>query len=78
VKKKMTDKKLSIFRLFALNAMAGCIDLLYAVEGAYFVPAIFDSGISPTYGAMLIAISPIMGIVFQSYMGTASDQCQCF
>ena len=58
--------------------MAGCIDLLYAVEGAYFVPAIFDSGISPTYGAMLIAISPIMGIVFQSYMGTASDQCQCF
>ena len=44
------------------NAMAGCIDLLYAVEGAYFVPAIFDSGVSPTYGAMLIAISPIMGI----------------
>ena len=74
----MTNNNLSIFRLFALNAMAGCIDLLYAVEGAYFVPAIFDSGISPTYGAMLIAISPIMGIVFQSYKGTASDQCQCF
>ncbi|XP_065901674.1 membrane-associated transporter protein-like [Dysidea avara] len=74
----MTYKQLSILRLFALNAMSGCIDLVYAVEGAYFVPAIFDSGISHIYGAMLISISPFMGIIFQSYMGTASDQCQCF
>ena len=74
----MTYKQLSILRLFALNAMSGCIDLVYAVEGAYFVPAIFNSGISHIYGAMLISISPFMGIVFQSYMGTASDQCQCF
>ena len=58
--------------------MFGCIDLVYAVQGAYFVPAIFNSGISHIYGAMLISISPIMGMIFQSYMGTASDQCQCF
>ncbi|XP_065901470.1 membrane-associated transporter protein-like [Dysidea avara] len=74
----MTYKQLSILRLFALNAMSGCIDLVYAVEGAYFVPAIFDSGISHIYGAMLISISPFMGMIFQGYMGTASDQCQCF
>jgi len=40
--------------------------------------AIFDSGISHIYGAMLISISPFMGMIFQSYTGTASDQCQCF
>ena len=74
----MTYKQLSILRLFALNAMSGCIDLIYAVEGAYFVPAIFDSGISQIYGAMLISISPFVGMIVQSYMGAASDQCQCF
>jgi len=57
--------------------MASCVDLVYAVEGAYFVPAIYSLGLSPIYGAMLISISPLMGIIFQSYLGSASDQCQC-
>ena len=57
--------------------MAACIEVVYAVEGAYFVPAIYDSGLSQIYGSMLICISPFMGIIFQSYLGTASDQCQC-
>ncbi|XP_065902178.1 membrane-associated transporter protein-like [Dysidea avara] len=69
--------QLSLIQIFALNAMAACIELVYAVEGAYFVPAIYDSGVSQIYGSMLICISPLMGTVFQSYLGTASDQCQC-
>ena len=74
----MTPKHLSILRILALNMMSGCIDLVYAVEGAYFVPAIYNLGLPPIYGAMLLCLSPIMGIIFQSYLGSASDQCQCW
>ena len=64
-------------RVIALNGVAGVIELLYAVEGAYFVPAIYDQGLSPIYGSMLLLLSPILGILFQSYLGSASDQCKC-
>lgn len=74
----MTLKRLPILRIFALNAMSGCIDLVYAVEGAYFVPAIYNLGLPPVYGAMLLCFSPLMGIIFQSYLGSASDHCQCW
>ena len=75
----MTSKgRLSIIRILALNAMSGCIDLLYAVEGAYFIPAILNLGLTPVYGAMLLCLSPVMGIIFQGYLGSASDRCQCW
>ena len=61
-------------RIAALNAVAGVAELLYAVEGAYFVPA---KGLSPIYGSMLLCVSPLLGILFQSYLGSASDQCKC-
>ena len=64
-------------RIIALNAVSGVIELLYAVEGAYFVPAIYDKGLSPIYGSMLLCLSPILGVLFQSYLGSASDQCKC-
>jgi len=70
-------RQLSLLQIFALNAMATCIELVYAVEDAYYLPAIYDSGISQIYGSLLVAISPIMGMIFQSYLGSASDQCQC-
>ena len=64
-------------RIIALNAVSGVVDFLYAVEGAYFVPAIYDKGLSQTYGSMLLCLSPILGVLFQSYLGSASDQCKC-
>jgi len=64
-------------RVIALNSVWGIVDVLYAVEGAYFVPAIYDKGISPIYGSMLLCLSPILGILFQSYLGSASDRCSC-
>ena len=63
-------------RIIALNAVAGVEELLYAVEGAYFIPAIYDKGLSLTYGSMLLCVSPILGVLFQSYLGSASDQCK--
>ena len=63
-------------RIIALNAVAGVEELLYAVEGAYFIPAIYDKGLSLTYGSMLLCVSPVLGVLFQSYIGSASDQCK--
>ena len=63
--------------MIALNGVAGVIELLYAVEGAYFVPAIYDQGLSQIYGSMLFLLSPLLGVLFQSYLGSASDQCRC-
>ena len=63
-------------RIIALNAVGGVEELLYAVEGAYFVPAIYNKGLSPVYGPMILCISPILSILFQSYLGSASDQCK--
>ncbi|XP_065913886.1 membrane-associated transporter protein-like [Dysidea avara] len=64
-------------RVIALNSVWGIIGLLYALEGAYFVPAIYDKGFSPIYGSMLLCLSPVLGILFQSYLGSASDRCNC-
>ena len=69
--------QLPLLRVVALNAIAGSIDVLLAVEGAYFVPAILSIGLSPFYGTMLLSISPLTSMLFQSYVGSASDQCQC-
>ena len=64
-------------RIIALNAVAGVGQVLYAVQGAYFVPAIYDKGLSSFYGSMILCISPTLGIFLQSYLGSASDQCKC-
>ena len=61
-------------RIVALNAVAGAVELLFSVEGAYFVPAIYDKGLSPVYGSMILTFGPLLGILFQSYLGYGSDQ----
>ena len=72
----MTNR-LSLLRVTALNAIAGSVDLVLAVEGAYFVPAILNLGLSPLYGAMVLSLSPLLSIIFQGYLGSATDQCTC-
>ena len=49
----------------------------HARLGAYFVPAILNLGLSPLYGAMVLSLSPLLSIIFQGYLGSATDQCMC-
>ena len=56
-------------RIIALNGVAGVIDLLYTVEGAYFVPAIYDKGLSIIYGSMLLASVPYWVFCFRVILG---------
>ena len=72
------NTRLPLSRIFALCAASASIDLLIAIKGAYFVPAIYDSGVvSGQYGSMLLISSPVLVLVFQNYLGSASDHCSC-
>lgn len=72
------NARLPLSRIFALCAASASVDLSIAVKGAYFVPAIYDSGVVPgEYGSMLLISSPLLVLVFQNYLGSASDRCSC-
>ena len=66
-----------IWRLILLSASTGAIDLGYAVEGAYVVPFMIASGLSLTLSTVLITLSPVIGMLFQGFIGTVSDKCTC-
>ena len=69
--------KVPLWRLFLLSASAGALDLGYAVEGAYIIPFMVASGLSLTLSTVLITLSPIMGMLFQGFIGAVSDKCTC-
>ena len=71
------SKKIPLWRLFLLSASGGSVDLGYAVEGAYAIPLIQAAGIHLTYATLVITLSPIIGLFFQIFLGSASDQCTC-
>ena len=72
------NTRLPLYRIFALCAASASVDLLIAIKGAYFVPAIYDSGVvSGQYGSMLLISSPLLVLVFQNYLGSATDRCSC-
>ena len=75
--KEVTYKEISVWRTFLLSAVGGAIDLGYSVEGAYAVPLILATGMPLKYAPLALALSPIMGLLFQPFLGSMSDQCRC-
>lgn len=75
--KDVPYKEISLWRIFLLSAVGGAIDLGYSVEGAYAVPLILATGMPLKYAPLALALSPIMGLLFQTFLGSMSDQCQC-
>ena len=74
---KMT-MPLSLLRIVAVCAGSGVVELLIAVKGSYFVPAIYDGGVvSRKYGSMLLICGLFLVLFFQNYLGSASDRCSC-
>ena len=70
-------KRVPIWRLILLSASTGAVDLGYAVEGAYIVPFMVASGLSLSFATVLITLSPVMGLLFQGFIGAVSDKCTC-
>ena len=60
-----------------LSATAFAIDFGFSVEAAYSLPAILKTGLDEKYAPVLWAVGPVLGILFQGCLGSASDRCKC-
>ena len=60
-----------------LSTTAFAIDFAFSVEAAYSLPAILKTGLDEKYATVLWAIGPMLGILFQGCLGSASDRCKC-
>ena len=69
--------RIPIWRLFLLSASTGALEVGYAVEGAYIVPFMVASGLSLSFATVLLTLSPVMGLLFQGFIGAVSDKCTC-
>ena len=73
----LVEKKLPVWRMTALSAVGGAVDLGYAILGGYSAPLVVAAGLELQYASLALVISPLMGILFQVYLGPLSDKCQC-
>ena len=64
-------------RIIMLSTTAFASEFIYAVEAAYGIPAILKAGLDEKYAPALWAVGPVLGILFQGCMGSASDRCKC-
>lgn len=73
----ISPKVVPLWRIVLLSAVGGAIDLIVAVEAVYAAPLLVAAGLDIQYASIMLGLSPIFGIMFQSYHGTISDHCQC-
>ena len=70
--------RLSLPRIFTICTASASVEMILGVEGAYFAPVIYDGdAMLGEYGSMLLVFSPILALMFQNYLGSASDRCSC-
>ena len=63
-------------RILMLAAAALGIEVAFTVETGYAIPTLLRGGLHEEYTSIMWAFSPILGIFFQSYIGSASDRCR--
>ena len=73
-----TKEKVPIWRLFFLCGSGGALNIGYAVVGAYAIPLMQAAGIPLRYASLILAISPVLGLLFQPFLGALSDECRCW
>ena len=60
-----------------LTAAAFATEFAYAAEASYGIPAMLKAGLTAKYASAMWAVGPILGLLFQGYLGAASDRCTC-
>ena len=70
-------ERVAFWRLLLLSASGGAVDLGYAVEEGYALPIIRSMGVSLTLATVALAVSPIVGLIAQPFLGALSDNCFC-
>ena len=63
-------------RILMLATGALAIEVAFTVETGYAIPTLLKGGLHEGYTSIMWAFSPILGIFFQGYLGSASDRCK--
>lgn len=71
------DPAPSWWGIVMLSAAGFAIEFAYAVEAGYGIPAMLKTGLGERYASGMWAVGPVLGILFQGYLGSASDRCRC-
>ena len=62
-------------RILMLCAGAFAVETAYMIEEGYAIPAMLATGLPETVASAMWAVGPVLGLVFQGYLGSASDRC---
>ncbi len=73
----LQEERVSIWCMILLSALSGVVDLCYAVEGVYAIPVILAAGIPFRYASLMLSLSPLLGLIVQPFIGSATDHCYC-
>lgn len=57
-----------------VSAAGFALEVAWSSESCYAVPAFLRSGLDERYASITWAFSPLLGVLFQSWMGSASDR----
>lgn len=52
-------------------------EAVYTAEVSYAIPTLLRTGLKEKYASIVWLFSPLLGILFQGYLGSASDRCLC-
>ena len=63
-------------RILMLATGALAIEVALTVVTGYAIPTLLKGGLQEGYTSIMWAFSPILGIFFQGYLGSASDRCK--
>lgn len=63
------------WRIIALSSTILAVEFAYAVEAGYGTPTLLKTGLQERYATLLWSTGPVLGIIFQGYLGSASDKC---
>ena len=69
---------LPVSSIFALSAVVLAIDFGFAASEALIVPVLVEAGLSLSQASLVVAISPVLGVICQLFLGSLSDECACF
>ena len=53
------------------------VEAAYMIEEGYALPAMLATGLPETVASAMWAVGPVVGVLFQGYLGSASDRCTC-
>ena len=70
-------KRPTRLQILMLSAAGFGVEVAYAVEAGYAIPAMLGTGLPETLASAMWAVGPVLGLLFQGYLGSASDRSRC-